>query len=296
MSLSAIIKALADAGATPQMIVAAVEAHEAGAEKEAARKRAIDAARTARYRARGGGQISEELRAAVYERDNSRCVYCGSEEDLQCDHVVPLAKGGQTTFENLATACRPCNARKKDRDRKAFERMSKDVQGQTRTNDGHPRTERNSKEPAQQKECPHTPKEKLPSSSLRSEEAAAPEYPIDPVERLWAEGLDQLAAMGVPERQRRPMIGKWLRDVRNDAGRLLDAIRRAREFGTKDPISLISRLLNPVSRNDVRKNTNLVEAADALHQWTLGADAREASAGDGAGAPALRLLPSTGRG
>lgn len=230
MTLSAIIKALADAGATPDQLAAAVRAHEQAADEKLIAKRAKDAKRQAEKRAR--------------------------------DKV------------NNVTAS----------------------QAESRGHDVTPRDARDVTPPAQQKEGPHTPKEKLPSSSLRSEEAAAPEYPIDPVERLWAEGLDQLAAMGVPERQRRPMIGKWLRDVRNDAGRLLDAIRRAREFGTKDPISLISRLLNPVFRNDVRKNTNLVEAADALHQWTLGADAREASAGDGAGAPALRLLPSAGRG
>jgi 5-methylcytosine-specific restriction endonuclease McrA len=31
------------------------------------------------------------------------------------DHIVPLAAGGEHVPENLAVACRPCNASKKDR-------------------------------------------------------------------------------------------------------------------------------------------------------------------------------------
>lgn len=88
--------------------------------------RSAEAARTRLYRQRGGGAIPDELRAAVYARDGYRCVYCGSEQNLQCDHVIPVSKQGPTTFENLATACQPCNARKRDRDRKYLER-SKDV-------------------------------------------------------------------------------------------------------------------------------------------------------------------------
>jgi 5-methylcytosine-specific restriction endonuclease McrA len=34
---------------------------------------------------------------------------------LTMDHVVPLSKGGPHTKENVVPACRPCNARKKDR-------------------------------------------------------------------------------------------------------------------------------------------------------------------------------------
>ena len=41
--------------------------------------------------------------------------YCGSGEDLTFDHLVPRARGGQTTWENILTACAPCNLRKADR-------------------------------------------------------------------------------------------------------------------------------------------------------------------------------------
>lgn len=56
--------------------------------------------------------IPESLRDAVYERDDYRCVQCGSTDDLTLDHVVPFSVGGQTTMENLRTLCRSCNSKK----------------------------------------------------------------------------------------------------------------------------------------------------------------------------------------
>ncbi len=51
----------------------------------------------------------------VFLRDRFTCQYCGSGQDLTFDHVVPRARGGQTTWENILTACAPCNLRKGDR-------------------------------------------------------------------------------------------------------------------------------------------------------------------------------------
>ena len=48
----------------------------------------------------------------VFLRDQFACQYCGSPNDLTFDHVVPRSKGGQTTWENVVTACSPCNLRK----------------------------------------------------------------------------------------------------------------------------------------------------------------------------------------
>lgn len=48
----------------------------------------------------------------VFLRDKFECQYCGDESDLTFDHVTPRAKGGQTTWENVVTACAPCNLRK----------------------------------------------------------------------------------------------------------------------------------------------------------------------------------------
>ena len=48
----------------------------------------------------------------LFLRDKFQCQYCGSPKDLTFDHVIPRSQGGRTTWENVATACSPCNLRK----------------------------------------------------------------------------------------------------------------------------------------------------------------------------------------
>ena len=48
----------------------------------------------------------------VFLRDRFRCQYCGDGHDLTFDHLIPRSKGGQTTWDNVITACSPCNLRK----------------------------------------------------------------------------------------------------------------------------------------------------------------------------------------
>lgn len=58
------------------------------------------------------GPIPRELRRMVFERDGGQCVECGSTFDLQYDHVIPVALGGATSFENLQLLCGRCNREK----------------------------------------------------------------------------------------------------------------------------------------------------------------------------------------
>lgn len=54
----------------------------------------------------------------VFLRDRFTCQYCGQpapSHDLTFDHVVPRSRGGRTTWENVVTACGPCNLRKGSR-------------------------------------------------------------------------------------------------------------------------------------------------------------------------------------
>jgi len=48
----------------------------------------------------------------LFLRDRFICQYCGSPHNLTFDHVVPRRLGGRTTWQNVATACAPCNMRK----------------------------------------------------------------------------------------------------------------------------------------------------------------------------------------
>lgn len=64
-------------------------------------------------RARGRREsIPREVRRAVFERDGGKCAQCGSNFDLQYDHVIPVALGGATTVKNLQLLCGDCNREK----------------------------------------------------------------------------------------------------------------------------------------------------------------------------------------
>jgi 5-methylcytosine-specific restriction endonuclease McrA len=43
------------------------------------------------------------------------CVYCGTWEAGQIDHVIPKVRGGTDDPRNLVSACRPCNYSKGDK-------------------------------------------------------------------------------------------------------------------------------------------------------------------------------------
>lgn len=53
-------------------------------------------------------------RQNIFKRDKSRCQYCNKDKDLTLDHVIPRSKGGKSTWNNLVTACKRCNAKKGD--------------------------------------------------------------------------------------------------------------------------------------------------------------------------------------
>lgn len=55
-------------------------------------------------------------RLGVFHRDHHTCQYCGKESgQLTIDHVIPRYQGGQHTWENMVSACVPCNRHKAGR-------------------------------------------------------------------------------------------------------------------------------------------------------------------------------------
>ena len=48
----------------------------------------------------------------LFLRDEFCCQYCGSRGDLTFDHVLPRARGGVTSWDNVVAACSKCNLRK----------------------------------------------------------------------------------------------------------------------------------------------------------------------------------------
>lgn len=53
-------------------------------------------------------------RQNIFKRDGHSCQYCGSKSVLTLDHVMPRSRGGQSSWENLITACKQCNSKKGD--------------------------------------------------------------------------------------------------------------------------------------------------------------------------------------
>ena len=60
------------------------------------------------------GKVSNKLRFAIYKRDGYKCRKCGSTQCLEIDHIVPISKGGKSTYNNLQTLCKRCNKEKGD--------------------------------------------------------------------------------------------------------------------------------------------------------------------------------------
>lgn len=52
------------------------------------------------------------VRLAIFERDENKCLRCGSVEELSIDHIHSLSAGGDNAPNNLQTLCKTCNSSK----------------------------------------------------------------------------------------------------------------------------------------------------------------------------------------
>lgn len=57
-------------------------------------------------------RLPDAVRLFVWQRDQGKCVKCGSTAKLEFDHVIPLAKGGSNTERNIQLLCELCNRTK----------------------------------------------------------------------------------------------------------------------------------------------------------------------------------------
>ncbi len=56
--------------------------------------------------------IPTKIKDNVWNRDGGKCVECGSNENLEFDHIIPFSEGGANTYRNLQLLCEPCNRKK----------------------------------------------------------------------------------------------------------------------------------------------------------------------------------------
>ena len=66
---------------------------------------------------KSGGKLSaryipDDVKVSVWRRDNARCVKCGSNKNLEFDHIIPVSMGGSSTERNLQLLCERCNREK----------------------------------------------------------------------------------------------------------------------------------------------------------------------------------------
>jgi len=59
-------------------------------------------------------KISQIVKDRVWNRDNGICVKCGTNENLEFDHIIPFSKGGANTYRNVQLLCESCNRSKSD--------------------------------------------------------------------------------------------------------------------------------------------------------------------------------------
>lgn len=63
------------------------------------------------HRSKSPRHIGRALRYEVWKRDKGRCLQCGSQRNVQVDHIKPVALGGLSQIENLRLLCFHCNQR-----------------------------------------------------------------------------------------------------------------------------------------------------------------------------------------
>ena len=56
--------------------------------------------------------ISQNVKDKVWNRDGGKCVECGSNQNLEFDHIIPHSKGGANTYRNIQLLCKTCNRTK----------------------------------------------------------------------------------------------------------------------------------------------------------------------------------------
>ncbi len=59
--------------------------------------------------------ITQAVKDSVWRRDKGICTQCGSNRNLEFDHIIPYSKKGSNTYRNIQILCQDCNRKKSDK-------------------------------------------------------------------------------------------------------------------------------------------------------------------------------------
>jgi len=59
--------------------------------------------------------ISKKIKKEIFHKYKHKCNYCGSVENLEIDHIIPVSKGGKNELKNLQVLCKSCNLKKSNK-------------------------------------------------------------------------------------------------------------------------------------------------------------------------------------
>jgi CRISPR/Cas system Type II protein with McrA/HNH and RuvC-like nuclease domain len=62
------------------------------------------------------GEARRIWKKKIKEKWENKCAYCGSEENLTIDHVIPQSRGGNDFISNVICSCENCNKSKSHQD------------------------------------------------------------------------------------------------------------------------------------------------------------------------------------
>lgn len=73
---------------------------------------------TNKFKALNNGTMTMSGTIREWQREQElpkECVFCGSTENLQTDHLIPKSRGGVDSGDNLVLTCQRCNSSRSDK-------------------------------------------------------------------------------------------------------------------------------------------------------------------------------------
>ena len=96
----------------PGEVLALIKAQEGKKKLKIARAKSVAAMEDQLDEVGHRPRIPRDVKIQVWQRDRGRCGECGSDRNLEYDHIIPHSFGGSDTERNIQLLCSECNREK----------------------------------------------------------------------------------------------------------------------------------------------------------------------------------------